>query len=96
MNEEMEKSLKKVINAELKKGTMLHVEVAEVLGKDIVGIEVHTEGNGLAVLKMLISAMANHKQLNKLIKVAAVADNFLHVDAVKLYMKNSEEKGGQA
>ena len=37
MNEEMEESLKKVINAELKKGTMLHVEVAEVLGTDIVG-----------------------------------------------------------
>ena len=96
MNEEMEESLKKVINAELKKGTMLHVEVAEVLGTDIVGMEVHTEGNGLAVLKMLISAMATNKELNKLIKAAAAADNFLHVEAVKLNMKNSEEKGDQA
>lgn len=96
MNEKMEESLKKVINAELKKGTMLHVEVAEVLGTDIVGMEVHTEGNGLAVLKMLISAMATNQQLNKLIKAAAVADNFLHVEAVKLNMKNSEEKGGEA
>ncbi|MFW5601133.1 MAG: hypothetical protein ACOCOC_07890 [Prevotella sp.] len=96
MNEEMEESLKKVINAELKKGTMLHVEVAEVLGTDIVGMEVHTEGNGLAVLKMLISAMATNKQLNKLIKAAAAADKFLHVEAVKLNMKNSEEKGGEA
>ena len=96
MNEEMEESLKKVINAELKKGTMLHVEVAEVLGTDIVGMEVHTEGNGLAVLKMLISAMATNKELNKLIKDAAAADNFLHVEAVKLNMKNSEEKGDQA
>ena len=95
MNEEMEASLKKVINAELKKGTMLHVEVAEVLGTDIVGMEVHTEGNGLAVLKMLISAMATNKQLNKLIKAAAAADQFLHVEAVKLNMKNSEEKGGK-
>ena len=33
MNEEMEESLKKVINAELKKGTMLHVEVAKVRPK---------------------------------------------------------------
>ena len=96
MNEKMEESLKKVINAELKKGTMLHVEVAEVLGTDIVGMEVHTEGNGLAVLKMLISAMATNQQLNKLIKAAAAADNFLHVEAVKLNMKNSEEKGGEA
>ena len=96
MNEGMEESLKKVINAELKKGTSLHVEVAEVLGTDIVGMEVHTEGNGLAVLKMLISAMDTNKQLNKLIKAAAAADNFLHVEAVKLNMKNSEEKGGQA
>lgn len=96
MNEKMEESLKKVINAELKKGTMLHVEVAEVLGTDIVGMEVRTKGNGLALLKMLISAMATNQQLNELIEAAALADEFLHVEAVKLYMKNSEEKGGDA
>ena len=96
MNEEEKEGLTRLINAELKKGTMLHVEVAEVFGTDIVDMEVNTEGNGLAVLKMLISAMATNKQLNKLIKAAAVADNFLHVEAVKLNMKNSEEKGGQA
>lgn len=96
MNEEEKEGLTWLINAELKKGTMLHVEVAEVLGTDIVGMEVHTEGNGLAVLKMLISAMATNKELNKLIKAAAAADNFLHVEDVKLNMKNSEEKGGQA
>ena len=96
MNEELKESLKKVINAELKKGTMLHVEVSEVLGTDIVGMEVHTEGNGLAVLKMLLSAMATNQQLNELIEAAAAADKFLHVEAVKLYMKNSEAKGGEA
>ncbi|MDD5821839.1 MAG: hypothetical protein PUD23_07295 [Prevotella sp.] len=96
MNEELKESLKKVINAELKKGTMLHVEVAKVLGTDIVGMEVHTEGNRLAVLKMLISAMAANQQLNELINAAVLADEFLHVEAVKLNMKNSEEKGGQA
>ena len=95
MNEEEKEGLTRLINAELKKGTMLHVEVAEVLGTDIVGMEVHTEGNGLAVLKMLISAMATNKQLNKLIKAAVAADKFLHVEAVKLNMKNSEEKGGE-
>ena len=96
MNEELKESLKKVVNAELKKGTMLHVEVAEVLGTDIVGMEVHTEGNGLAVLKMLISAMATNKQLNELINAAVATDKFLHVEAVKLNMKNSKEKGGDA
>lgn len=96
MNEEMEESLKKVINAELKKGTMLHVEVAEVLGTDIVGMEVHTEGNGLAVLKMLISAMATNKQLNKLINAAVAVSKVIGVEAVKLNMKNSEEEGGRA
>ena len=96
MNEELKESLKKVINAELKKGTLLHVEVVKVLGTDIVGMEVHTEGNGLAVLKMLLSAMAINKQLNKLIKAAVDADKFLHVEAVKLNMKNSEKEGGQA
>ena len=96
MNEKEKEGLTRLINAELKKGTMLHVEVAEVFGTDIVDMEVHTEGNGLAVLKMLISAMATYKQLNKLIKAAAVADEFLHVEAVKLYMNNSEAKGGEA
>ncbi len=96
MNEELKENLKKVINAELKKGTMLHVEVAKVLGTDIVGIEVRTKGNGLALLKMLISAMATNQQLNELIEGAALADEFLHVEAVKLNMKNSEEKGGEA
>ena len=96
MNEEMEGSRKKVRNAELKKGIMLHVEVAKVLGTDIVGMEVRMEGNGFAVLKMLLSAMATNQQLNKLIEAAAAADKFLHVEAVKLNMKNSEEKGGEA
>ena len=96
MNEEEKEGLKRLINAELKKGTMLHVEVAEVLGTDIVDMEVNMEGNELAVLKMLISAMATNKQLNKLIKAAVAADKFLHVEAVKLNMKNSEEKGGEA
>lgn len=96
MNEEEKEGLKRLINAELKKGTMLHVEVAEVLGTDIVGMQVNMEGNMLALLKMLISAMATNKQLNKLIKAAAEADNFLDIEAVKLNMKNSEEKGGQA
>lgn len=96
MNEEEKEGLTRLINAELKKGTMLHVEVAEVLGTDIVGMEVHTEGNRLAVLKMLISAMATNKQLNKLIKAAVAADKFLHVEAVKLNMKNSEKEGHQA
>lgn len=94
MNEKLEESLKKVVNAELKKGTMLHVEVAEVLGTDIVGMEVHTEGNGLAVLKMLLSAMGTNKQLNKLIKAAVAADNFLHVEAVKLNMTYPRKEGG--
>ena len=95
MNEEEKEGLTRLINAELKKGTMLHVEVAEVLGTDIVGMEVNMEGNELAVLKMLISAMATNQQLNKLIKAAVAADKFLHVEAVKLNMKNSEEKGGE-
>jgi len=96
MNEKEKESLEKVINAELKKGTLLHVEVEYVLGTDIVGMKVNMEGNTLALLKMLISAMATHKQLNKLIKAAAAASKIVHVDAVKLNMKNQDEKGGEA
>ena len=96
MNEELEESLKKVINVEIKKGTMLHVEVAEVLGTDIVSMEVHTEGNGLAVLKMLISAMATNQQLNDLIKAAAAADKLINVEAIKFNVDKTKEEGGQA
>ena len=96
MNEELKESLKKVINAELKKGTSLHVEVAKVHGTNIVGMEVRTEGNRLAVLKMLISAMAANQQLNELIKAAVAVSEVIGVEAVKLNMKNSEEKGGEA
>ena len=48
------------------------------------------------MLKMLISAMATNQQLNELIEAAAAADKFINVEAVKLYMKNSEEEGGKA
>ena len=96
MNEELKENLEKVINAELKKGTMLHVEVAEVIGTDIVGMEVQTKGDELAQLKMLISVMATNQHLNKLIKAAAAASEIVHVDAVKLNMKNQEEEGGEA
>lgn len=96
MNEEEKEGLTRLINAELKKGTMLHVEVEDVLGTDFVGMKVNFNGTNVALLKMLISAMATNKQLNKLIKAAAAADQFIHVEAVKLNMKNSEEKGGRA
>ena len=96
MNEEEKEGLTRLINAELKKGTMLHVEVAEVLGTDIVGMEVHTEGNGLALLKMLISAMATNKQLNKLINAAVAASEVIGVEAIKLNMTHPRKEGGKA
>lgn len=96
MNEEEKESLKKVVNAELKKGTMLHVEVADVLGTDIVGMKVYTEGDGDAQLKMLISAMATNQHLNGLIKAAAAASEIVHVDAITLNMAHPRKKGGEA
>lgn len=96
MNKKLEEILENVINAELKKGTLLHVEVAEVLGTDIVGMEVHTEGGGLAQLKMLISAMATNQHLNGLIKAAAEASKIIDVEAIKLNMTHPEKKGGEA
>lgn len=96
MNEELKEILEKVINAELKKGTLLHVEVAEVLGTDIVGMKVHTEGGELAQLKMLISAMATNQHLNGLIKAAAEASKIIDVEAIKLNMTHPEKEGGEA
>lgn len=96
MNEEEKEGLTRLINAELKKGTMLHVEVEDVLGTDIVGMKVYTEGDGDAQLKMLISAMATNQHLNGLIKAAAAASEIVHVDAIKLNMAHQGKEGGKA
>ena len=56
-------TMQQIINAEMKKGTRLVVEVDDVLGKDLVSINVSMNGSAPSLLKMMISAMAINKKL---------------------------------
>ena len=83
-----------LINAEMKKGTRLVVEIDDVLGMDLVGIRVNMNGSAPSLLKMLISAMAINKKLKQFIKAAAVADEVLSVEAIKFNVDKAKEEGG--
>ena len=85
-----------LINAEMKKGTRLVVEIDDVLGMDLVGIRVNMNGSAPSLLKMLISAMAINKKLKQFIKAAAVADEVLSVEAIKFNVDKAKEEGGEA
>lgn len=85
-----------LINAEMKKGTRLVVEIDDVLGMDLVGIRVNMNGSAPSLLKMLISAMAINKKLKQFIKAAAVADELVGVEAIKFNVDKPNEEGGEA
>jgi hypothetical protein len=89
-------TMQQLINAEMKKGTRLVVEVDDALGKDLVSINVNMNGTAAALLKMMISAMAINKKLKQFVKAAAVADELLSVEAIKLNVDKAKEKGGEA
>ena len=84
-----------LINAEMKKGTRLVVEIDDVLGMDLVGIRVNMNGPAPSLLKMLISAMAINKKLKLFVKAAAAADEVLSVEAIKLNVDKAKEEGGE-
>ena len=86
----------KLKNAELKKGTKLVVEIDDVLGKDIVAINVSMNGSTYSLLKMLIFAMAINKYLSQLIKATAAANEFINVEAIKFNVDKAKEEGGEA
>ena len=83
-----------LINAEMKKGTRLVVEIDDVLGMDLVGIRLNMNGSAPSLLKMLISAMAINKKLKQFIKAAAVADELVSVEAIKFNVDKAKEEGG--
>ena len=89
-------TMQQIINAEMKKGTKLVVEVDDVLGKDLVDICVSMNGSAAALLKMLISAMAINKKLKQFVKAAAAADKVLSVEAIKFNVDKAKEEGGEA
>lgn len=88
--------MQQLINAEMKKGTKLVVEVENALGKDLVSIRVIMNGSAPSLLKMLISAMAINKKLKQFVKAAAAADEVLSVEAIKFNVDKAKEEGGEA
>ena len=89
-------TMQQLINAKMKKGTRLVVEVEDALGKDLVSIRVIMNGSAPSLLKMLISAMAINKKLKQFVKAAAVADELLSVEAIKFNVDKPKEEGGEA
>ena len=85
-----------LINAEMKKGTRLVVEVDDAFGKDLVSINVSMNGSAFSLLKMMISAMATNKKLKQFVKAAAAADEVLSVEAIKFNVDKAKEEGGEA
>ena len=83
-----------LINAEMKKGTRLVVEVDDAFGKDLVSINVSMNGSAFSLLKMLISAMAINKKLKQFVKAAAAADEVLSVEAIEFNVDKAKEEGG--
>ena len=88
-------TMQQLINAKMKKGTRLVVEVDDALGKDLVSIRVNMNGTNAALLKM-ISAMAINKKLSQLIKATAAADELVSVEAIKFNVDKPKEEGGEA
>ena len=88
--------MQQLINAEMKKGTKLVVEVDDALGKDLVSIRVIMNGSAPSLLKMMISAMTINKNLKQFVKAAAAADEVVSVEAIKFNVDKAKEKGGEA
>ena len=89
-------TMQQLINAKMKKGTRLVVEIDDALGKDLVSIRVNMNGTAAALLKMMISAMAINKNLKQFVKAAAAADEVLSVEAIKFNVDKPKEEGGEA
>lgn len=89
-------TMQQLINAEMKKGTRLVVEVHDALGKDLVSITVKMNGSAPSMLKMMISAMTINKKLKQFIKAAAAADELVRVEAIKFNVDKPNEEGGEA
>lgn len=96
MNEAMKESLTKIISSEPEKGMKVSVEVENILGKDMLALKVQIKGNGLSLVKMLITAMAQNDYLKKVILAAATASQNIEVEAIKIPAVPTKEKGGQA
>lgn len=90
-----DETMQQLINAEMKKGTRLVVEIDDALGKDLVSIRVNMNGTAAALLKMMISAMAINKKLKQFVKAAAVADELVSVEAIKFNVDKAKEEGGE-
>ena len=96
MNEELKENLEKVINAELKKGTLLRMEVGKVLGDSLIGLRTEVKGSLASLTKTLLIAMSTNKDLKHIIQLAGYASFHIDVDCVKMPPIPDEKEGGEA
>lgn len=95
MNETIKNTLTEIMGAELKNGTEISVKVTGVLGKDIVSLDTKMEGATFDIIKMLVLKMSQNKDLQDIIRWAAMASYCVEVDAVGIPRLNKDEKGGE-
>ncbi len=93
---EMNELLQRIVDADLKKGTKVLVEVKDVLGKDFVALHVEVCGDKAALTKMMLVAMAHNNILHGLIRVSSAASENVEVDAANLPNIYKVLKGGEA
>ena len=60
MNEELKENLEKMMNAELKKGECIRVEVGKVLGDGLIDLRTEVKGSLASLTKMLLIAMSTN------------------------------------
>lgn len=94
MNERINKILQEIMETELKPGTKISVEVDKVMGKDIFSLNEEVKGDNYAITKMLVTEMSQNKEIQDIIRWAAMASYCVKVDAVVIPRLNKDDKGG--
>lgn len=95
MNEVIKETLTEIMGAELKVGEEISVKVSGVLGKDILSLDTEMEGAKFAIIKMLVLKMSQNKDIQDIIRWAAMASYCVEVDAVGIPRLNKDERGGE-
>lgn len=94
MKNKVNEALQSIVDAPLKKGMKLTVEVEGVLGKDIIKINADVNDGGLdnpnpALIKLLLAAGYSNPWLKKLIEATCNASEYIKVDGVRFQAPNN-------
>ncbi len=94
MKNKVNEALQSIVDAPLKKGMKLTVEVEDVFGKDIMKINVDVNDGGLdnpnpALIKLLLTAGYSNPWLKKLIEATCNASEYIKIDGVRFQAPNN-------